>query len=82
MKRIYLYTILIYSSLTSQSSKLKELTDQVKIKSFSYQGSGCPNGSVFVDISPDKEVFTTSFNQFIVSKDGAKEPSENQKTVY
>lgn len=43
----------------------------VKIKSLSYEGSGCPENSVFADLSPDKEVFTFSFSNFVVSKEGS-----------
>lgn len=81
-KSLYrLNLILIYFLIPIQNSlaiKKKDL-DTIKIKSIAYRGTGCPQGSVFTNISPDKEIFTVSFNQFVVSKNGALTPYRQTK---
>lgn len=60
-------------SLQGQAQK------KISISSVSYHGSGCPEGSVYTDISPDEEIFTLSFNNFTVSKEGPRTPYRQSK---
>ena len=64
MKRNYRLSInallcFAFSSLIYATSPSKVYIK--KVKAF---GTGCPNGSVSIDISPDKQVFTAIFNEF------------------
>ena len=52
---------------------------KISITSLNYQGSGCPQGSVYADLSPDEEVFTLSFDKFTVIKEGPKAPNKQSK---
>ena len=38
--------------------------DQIYIEKVRAAGSGCPTGSAYIDISPDKQVFTAIFDEF------------------
>ena len=49
------------------------------IQVLSYQGSGCPPSSIMADISPDKQVATMIFSNFVVDKDGRSEKYQKQK---
>ena len=72
--------LLFFSYQLVATNLSKSNIKKIAIASISYKGNGCPEKSIFVDISPDKEVFTTSFNQFIVTKNGAAEPFGQTKT--
>lgn len=74
-QQILIYGVIILLQGTALAAKLSSKEkDGINITSVKYQGSGCPKGSVYVDLSPDKEVFTTAFNQFTVTKNGNQDP--------
>lgn len=51
--------------LTCTATAYAEAPDEVKIKSISYAGSGCPAGTVAENLSQDKLAFTLLFDSFI-----------------
>ena len=51
-------------SLGLSSYAMASQPSYVHIKKVSARGSGCPRGTAFVDISPDKKVFTAVFGLF------------------
>ena len=55
---------LILFSLGISSYAIASQPSYVHIKKVSARGSGCPKGTAFIDISPDKKVFTAIFDQF------------------
>ena len=59
-----LKTLLLTSLLGAYSSSLLATPDSVKITNVRAHGTGCPRGSVYIDISPDRQVFTALFDQF------------------
>ena len=76
-------TILLFVNTPLFSQEDEERKD-IKIKSIAYKGSGCLEDTVSSDISPDREIFTLSFNDFIVAKEGSKNPfkvSKNCKII-
>ena len=56
-----LFAILLTGNSWAQS--------RLKIKDISYNGSGCPLGSVGVNISADNEAFTLSFSDYVAASD-------------
>ena len=46
------------------SVSLMASPDRVFIEKVRAAGSGCPSGSAYIDISPDKKVFTAIFDEF------------------
>lgn len=46
------------------SLALAAAPDRVYIERVDAHGTGCPQGSAYIDISPDKQVFTAIFDQF------------------
>lgn len=63
-----LFAILLAGNSWAQS--------RLKIKELSYNGSGCPLGSVGVNISDYNEAFTLSFSDYVAASD---EPSDRRK---
>jgi hypothetical protein len=53
---------------------------EVTVDSITYEGTGCPQGSVGQSLSSDRTAFTLSFDQFIARKGPAVSPTENTKT--
>ena len=53
--------------------------DAMSLQSLSYDGSGCPRDTVTTEISPDLQVATVIFSDFIVEKDGRYEKGQRQK---
>ena len=56
--------ILLSSSIMICALKLHASPQKVQITNVVAHGTGCPKNSVFIDISPDKQVFTALFEQF------------------
>ena len=52
-------------TLATSESYADPSLDQMHIKSLTYGGSGCPAGSVAVDIASDRTAFTLIFDQFL-----------------
>jgi hypothetical protein len=46
----------------------------IRIDSLSYQGNGCPSGSVAANLSPDRKAFTVLFDQFIADSTRSQQP--------
>ena len=71
---ILFLTALIYSwtqafaEVDPEESEFNPSAHSVKIMDFSYNGSGCPQGSVLGDVSPDNEVITLIFSDYRVEK--------------
>ncbi|MBC61253.1 MAG: hypothetical protein CMP11_02255 [Zetaproteobacteria bacterium] len=56
--------ILLSSSLLLASSQLFALPNNVRISRVDAHGTGCPPGSAYINISPDRQVFTAIFDEF------------------
>lgn len=56
--------LVLLAMLSSAFSALASAPNGMKISYVQANGSGCPDGSAFIDISPDREVFTAIFSQF------------------
>lgn len=52
---------------------------QMMLQSLSFHGSGCSADSVLTEISPDQQVATLVFSDFIVEKNGPAETRRKQK---
>jgi hypothetical protein len=53
---------------------------EVFVQSITYDGTGCPEGSVAQSFSADRTSFTLIFDQFVATKGPGVAPSENTKT--
>lgn len=51
----------------------------VLIQDVTASGTGCPGNAVFASISPDTEVVTLTFDQFVVEKNGATQTTKQSK---
>jgi hypothetical protein len=49
-------------------------TGSVTIRDLTYQGDGCPQGSVAYNISPDNQAMTVLFDQFVVDSTEVRTP--------
>lgn len=64
LKKIACLTTTILCSYNNAFSAIKP-ADDITIRKISYNGSGCPQGTVAENISPDKEAFTLTFSEYI-----------------
>ena len=62
--------LVLISSLATADSQPPQ--NSVTISGFEALGSGCPQGSVLHDISPDGQVITLIFSEYQLVKEGAK----------
>ncbi|SMF71334.1 DUF4360 domain-containing protein [Pseudobacteriovorax antillogorgiicola] len=69
MKRLALGTYLIVATSVQGQSN-------ITIDDLNYGGTGCPLGTVGLNLSDDREAFTLTFSEFIASTD---DPSERRK---
>lgn len=53
--------------------------DAVSLERVDYSGSGCPEGSAFGFISPDRQAFTLAFSSFIAEMGPNTSPQEKRK---
>ena len=55
------------------------IASEGSIQKVKFRGNGCPAESVFVDLSPDKEILSILFNQYIIEKQGSTMPFGKRK---
>lgn len=53
--------------LSLAASAQADVPDYVRVRNIHYAGTGCPAGSVAENISPDRQAFTVSFDQYIAA---------------
>lgn len=63
----FITTTLLYLAMSSWIFAIAP--SKVYIKKVKAFGTGCPRNSVSIDISPDKQVFTAIFNEFLATID-------------
>ena len=75
----YIRNNLYFLAILLLSFTFNTIASEGSIQKVKFRGKGCPAESIFVDLSPDKEILSILFNQYIIEKQGSTMPFGKRK---